>query len=86
MVFHLAFLLLQAILVNKGPIEAPFSLLPPTRGMASSFTFLPQKGIVAPDRLQAVRISFCPIILGEFQEEFCFHVTGSPKPVTLTIR
>ncbi|KAL2300220.1 hypothetical protein Nmel_012186 [Mimus melanotis] len=76
----------EMILFNKGPLEAPFSLLPPTTAMGSCFTFLPQKGIVVPDRFQPIHISFCPTILGEFQEEFCFHVTGSPKPVTLTIR
>ncbi|KAI1235520.1 Hydrocephalus-inducing protein, partial [Lamprotornis superbus] len=76
----------EAILFNKGPLEAPFSLLPPTTAMGSCFTFLPQKGIVIPDGFQPIHISFCPTILGEFQEEFCFHVTGSPKPVTLTIR
>ncbi|NXN87253.1 HYDIN protein, partial [Bombycilla garrulus] len=76
----------QAILLNMGPIEAPFSLIPPTTATGSSFTFLPQEGIVAPDGLQAIRISFCPTILGEFKEEFCFHVIKAPKPVTLTIR
>ncbi|NXO67611.1 HYDIN protein, partial [Phainopepla nitens] len=76
----------QAILLNMGPIEAPFSLIPPTTAMGSCFTFLPQEGIVAPDRLQAIRISFCPTILGKFKEEFCFRVTKSPKPATLTVR
>ncbi|NXB03450.1 HYDIN protein, partial [Cnemophilus loriae] len=76
----------EAILLNSGPIEAPFSLVPPSTAMGSCFTFLPQEGIVAPDRLQAIRISFCPTVLGEFKEEFRFRVTDSPKPVTLTIR
>ncbi|XP_032925436.1 hydrocephalus-inducing protein homolog isoform X2 [Catharus ustulatus] len=76
----------EATLFNKGPIKAPFSLLPPTTAMGSCFTFLPQEGIVAPGSLQAIQIFFCPTMLGEFQEEFRFHVTGSPKPVTLTIR
>ncbi|NXB42422.1 HYDIN protein, partial [Leucopsar rothschildi] len=58
----------EAILFNKGPLEAPFSLLPPTTPMGSCFTFLPQKGIVVPDRFQPIHISFCPTILGEFQE------------------
>ncbi|XP_005062922.1 PREDICTED: hydrocephalus-inducing protein homolog, partial [Ficedula albicollis] len=54
--------------------------------MGSCFTFLPQEGILAPKKLQDICISFCPTILGEFQEQFRFHVTGSPEPVTLTIR
>ncbi|NXS29791.1 HYDIN protein, partial [Pomatostomus ruficeps] len=73
-------------LLNNGPIEAPFSLVPSTTAMGCCFTFLPQEGIVAPDSLQAIRISFCPTVLGEFKEEFSFNVTESPKPVTLTIR
>ncbi|NXD48612.1 HYDIN protein, partial [Corvus moneduloides] len=76
----------EAILLNNGPIEAPFRLAPPATAMSSCFAFLPQEGIVAPGRLQAIQISFCPTILGEFKEEFWFHVTESPKPVTLTIR
>ncbi|NWT76775.1 HYDIN protein, partial [Prunella himalayana] len=76
----------EVVLFNNGPIEAPFSLIPLTTAMGSCFTFLPRAGIVAPHGLQAIRVSFCPTILGEFEEEFCFHVTESPKPVTLTIR
>ncbi|XP_068883105.1 hydrocephalus-inducing protein homolog isoform X4 [Aphelocoma coerulescens] len=76
----------EAILLNNGPIEASFRLVPPTTAMSSCFTFLPQEGIVAPGRLQAIQISFCPTVLGEFKEEFWFRVTESPKPVTLTIR
>ncbi|NWT91809.1 HYDIN protein, partial [Urocynchramus pylzowi] len=58
----------EAVLFNNGPIEAPFSLIPPTTAMGSCFTFLPQEGVVAPHRLQAIRVSFCPTILGEFEE------------------
>lgn len=86
MCFHFAFLLLQAILLNGGPIEAPFSLVPPSTAMGSCFTFLPQEGTVAPGRPQAIRISFCPTILGDFEERFQFSVAESPTPAILTIR
>ncbi|XP_063024389.1 hydrocephalus-inducing protein homolog [Melospiza melodia melodia] len=76
----------EAYLINKGPIEAPFKLIPPTTAMGSCFTFLPQEGIVAPEKLQAIRVSFCPTIRGEFEEQFCFHVAESPKPVIFTVR
>ncbi|NXF81935.1 HYDIN protein, partial [Sclerurus mexicanus] len=76
----------EAILCNKGPIEGPFRLIPPTTTIGSCFTFLPQQGIVAPDGLQAIQISFHTTIPGQFKEEFQFSVTESPKPVTLTIR
>ncbi|XP_038004429.1 hydrocephalus-inducing protein homolog, partial [Motacilla alba alba] len=76
----------EALLFNDGPIEAPFKLVPPTTAMGSSFKLLPQEGIVAPYKLQVIGVSFYPTILGEFEEQFCFHVTECPKPVTFTIR
>ncbi|XP_059713712.1 hydrocephalus-inducing protein homolog [Haemorhous mexicanus] len=77
----------EAYLVNKGPVEASFKLIPPTTAMGSScFTFQPQEGTVAPHKLQVIQFSFCPTILGKFEEEFCFDVTESPKPLTFTVR
>ncbi|XP_071423982.1 hydrocephalus-inducing protein homolog [Pithys albifrons albifrons] len=76
----------EAILCNKGPVEAPFCLIPPTSARGSCFTFLPQQSIIAPDGLQVIQISFRATILGKFKEEFWFSVTESPKPVTFTIR
>ncbi|XP_066050989.1 hydrocephalus-inducing protein homolog [Chamaea fasciata] len=76
----------EAILLNRGLIEAPFSLVPPSTAMGSCFTFLPQKGTVAPGRHEAIRISFCPTILGDFEEPFQFSVAGSPMPAILTIK
>ncbi|NXQ53654.1 HYDIN protein, partial [Anthoscopus minutus] len=55
-------------LLNSGPIEAAFSLAPPSTAMGSCFTFLPQEGRVAPNRHQDIWISFCPTMLGEFEE------------------
>ncbi|XP_017679659.1 PREDICTED: hydrocephalus-inducing protein homolog [Lepidothrix coronata] len=54
--------------------------------VGSCFTFLPQQGIIPPDGLQAISISFRTTIPGEFKEEFHFNVAECPKPVTLTIR
>ncbi|XP_032556685.1 hydrocephalus-inducing protein homolog isoform X8 [Chiroxiphia lanceolata] len=76
----------KAVLVNKGPIEGLFSLLPPTTAVGSCFTFLPQQGIIPPDGLQAISISFRTTIPGEFKEEFQFSVPQAPKPLTFTIR
>lgn len=86
MSFHFAFLLLQAVLFNKGAIDAPFSLVPPATALGSCFSFLPREGIVLPNKLQVIQISFSSTILGQFVEEFRFSVKGSPEPVTLTIR
>ncbi|XP_050835037.1 hydrocephalus-inducing protein homolog [Serinus canaria] len=76
----------EAYLVNKGPVEASFKLIPPTTAMGSCFTFVPQEGTVAPHKLQAIQFSFCPTILGKFEEEFCFEVTESPEPLIFTVR
>ncbi|XP_074751314.1 hydrocephalus-inducing protein homolog, partial [Athene noctua] len=76
----------EVVLFNKGAIDAAFNLVPPATALGSCFTFLPQEGIISPDGLQVVRISFSSTVLGKFTEEFSFSVTGSPEPVTLTIR
>ncbi|XP_029813970.1 hydrocephalus-inducing protein-like [Manacus vitellinus] len=76
----------EAMLVNKGAIDAPFELIPPTTARGSCFTFRPQQGIIPPSGLQPIQISFSSTTLGEFKEEFHFNVAECPKPVTLTIR
>ncbi|NXM01597.1 HYDIN protein, partial [Tyrannus savana] len=76
----------KVLLVNKGAIDAPFELIPSTTAHGSCFIFLPRQGIIPPNGLQPLQISFSSTTLGEFYEEFHFNVTASPKPVTLTIR
>uniref|UniRef100_A0A663MY75 HYDIN/VesB/CFA65-like Ig-like domain-containing protein n=1 Tax=Athene cunicularia TaxID=194338 RepID=A0A663MY75_ATHCN len=76
----------EVVLFNKGAIDAVFNLVPPATALGSCFTFLPQEGIILPEGLQVIRISFSSTSLGEFKEEFRFSVNGSPEPVTLTIR
>ncbi|XP_026722885.1 hydrocephalus-inducing protein homolog, partial [Athene cunicularia] len=76
----------EVVLFNKGAIDAAFNLVPPATALGSCFTFLPQEGIISPDGLQVIQISFSSTILGKFTEEFSFRVNGSPEPVTLTIR
>ncbi|KFV66119.1 Hydrocephalus-inducing protein, partial [Dryobates pubescens] len=73
-------------LLNRGPIEASFSLVPPATALGSCFTFLPWQGLLLPGGVQVIQISFSSPSLGHFTEEFRFHVEGSPEPVTLTIR
>uniref|UniRef100_A0A663MUA9 HYDIN/VesB/CFA65-like Ig-like domain-containing protein n=1 Tax=Athene cunicularia TaxID=194338 RepID=A0A663MUA9_ATHCN len=76
----------EVVLFNKGAIDAAFNLVPPATALGSCFTFLPQEGIISPEGLQVIRISFSSTVLGKFTEEFRFSVNGSPEPVTLTIR
>ncbi|EMP25540.1 Hydrocephalus-inducing protein like protein [Chelonia mydas] len=76
----------EAILCNKGAIDALFNLIPPSTALGACFTFDPKEGIILPGGLQAIQISFNSTILGEFTEEFKFSVNGAPEPVILTIR
>ncbi|NXC39739.1 HYDIN protein, partial [Penelope pileata] len=76
----------EAILFNKGAIDALFHMVPPTTALGSCFTFTPREGLVPPGGLQAIAISFCSAVLGQFTEEFRVSVHGCPEPVTLTVR
>ncbi|XP_030894071.1 hydrocephalus-inducing protein homolog [Leptonychotes weddellii] len=75
-----------AILSNKGSIDALFNVIPPTSALGACFVFSPREGIIEPNGVQAVQISFSSAILGHFEEVFLVNVNGSPEPVKLTIR
>ncbi|XP_061450040.1 hydrocephalus-inducing protein homolog isoform X1 [Rhineura floridana] len=76
----------EAILSNKGAIDALFNLMWPSTALGSCFTFQPSEGIIEPGGHQAIQITFSSTILGHFYEEFRFNVNGSPQPVSLVIR
>uniref|UniRef100_A0A8C4M9P1 HYDIN axonemal central pair apparatus protein n=1 Tax=Equus asinus asinus TaxID=83772 RepID=A0A8C4M9P1_EQUAS len=76
----------EAILSNKGSIDALFNVIPPTSALGACFVFSPKEGIIEPSGVQAVQISFSSSILGHFEEEFLINVNGTPEPVKLTIR
>ncbi|NXY65199.1 HYDIN protein, partial [Callaeas wilsoni] len=72
-------------LINKGPIDAPFTFIPTTTNVGYCFKFAPEEGIIEPGGIQTIQISFNATVLGLFEEEFQFSVAGSPVPVILTI-
>ncbi|KAM4722980.1 hydrocephalus-inducing protein homolog [Rhinophrynus dorsalis] len=76
----------EVILTNKGLIDGIFTLAPPSTAVDSCFTFIPSEGIILPAGHQAIQISICCSVLGEFSQAFHFNVDGSPDPITLTIR
>ncbi|XP_069729717.1 hydrocephalus-inducing protein homolog [Phaenicophaeus curvirostris] len=76
----------EVFLFNKGVIDGAFSLIPPSTALGCCFTFHPQNGIISPNGLRVIKISFSSTILGKFTEEFRFRVNGSAEPLTLTIR
>ncbi|MGH0129444.1 UNVERIFIED_CONTAM: hypothetical protein FKN15_002207 [Acipenser sinensis] len=76
----------EAILSNKGDIDAIFSLVPPSSALGSCFSFNPSKGVVLPGGYQAIEVSFSSSILGDFQEEFLFSIDGNPQNISVTFR
>ncbi|CAN2389289.1 axonemal central apparatus assembly [Pristimantis euphronides] len=78
--------LYEVILANQGAIDGIFSLVPVTSALVSCFTFSPSEGIILPDGHQAIQISLCCSVLGEFREEFHFIVDGASDDVTLIVR
>nr|XP_051703218.1 hydrocephalus-inducing protein homolog isoform X2 [Oryctolagus cuniculus] len=76
----------EAILYNKGSIDALFNMIPQTSALGACFVFSPKEGIIEPSGVQAIQICFSPAVLGHFEEDFLVNVNGSPEPVKLTIR
>ncbi|RXM33054.1 Hydrocephalus-inducing protein [Acipenser ruthenus] len=76
----------EAILSNKGDIDAIFSLVPPSSALGSCFSFIPSEGMVLPGGYQAIEVSFSSSIVGDFQEEFLFSIDGNPQNISVTFR
>ncbi|OCT82470.1 hypothetical protein XELAEV_18025000mg [Xenopus laevis] len=75
----------EAILTNRGAVDGIFTLIPPSSAVGSCFTFSPNEGIILPAGHQAIQITVCSSVLGEFKEEFHFSVDGACEAVKLTI-
>ncbi|KAL4630328.1 hypothetical protein GN956_G15742 [Arapaima gigas] len=76
----------EVLLSNKGYIDAPFCLVPPTSTLGLCFSFTPSEGMVPPGACHAVVVSFSSATLGVFIEEIFFSVRGNPQPITITFR
>ncbi|XP_053355859.1 hydrocephalus-inducing protein-like [Clarias gariepinus] len=76
----------EVLVSNKGLIDAPYSLMPPTTGMGLCFSFSPPEGLVPPGACHVLEVHFSSDKLGTFSEEFCFTVLGNPQPLILTFR
>ncbi|NXH92227.1 HYDIN protein, partial [Edolisoma coerulescens] len=72
-------------LFNKGPIDAPFTIIPPNAPVSCCFKFTPNQGMLAPGESQTIQISFHATLLGSLYEEFQFSA-GSPGPAILIIK
>ncbi|KAM8946018.1 LOW QUALITY PROTEIN: hydrocephalus-inducing protein homolog [Pelodytes ibericus] len=76
----------EVILTNQGAIDGIFTLTPPFTALGSCFSFNPSEGIILPTGHQAIQISICCNILGDFCQDFQVTVDGSPEAIILTIR
>ena len=76
----------EVVLVNKGDIDAIFSVIPSNSLFGPKFTFNPSEGILMPDGHQAIKISFASNVLGDFEEYFYFQIDGLPEKPKLCLR
>ncbi|KAF5907639.1 hydrocephalus-inducing protein, partial [Clarias magur] len=76
----------EVLVSNKGLIDAPYRLMPPTTGMGLCFSFSPPEGVVPPGACHVLEVHFSSDKLGIFSEEFYFTVLGNPQPLILTFR
>jgi len=76
----------ELVLANAGPIDAIFTLIPPSTAQGRCFQFNPSEGILMPGGHQAVSVTFNCQVIGDFDEEFLFQVDGSPTPVKVRLR
>ncbi|KAK3085440.1 hypothetical protein FSP39_003318 [Pinctada imbricata] len=74
----------EIVLVNKGDIDAIYSVMPKKSIFGPCFSFNPAEGIVMPGGHQAIQISFTSPYLGDFLEEFSFQVDGQPETLKVT--
>ncbi|KAK2848119.1 hypothetical protein Q7C36_009801 [Tachysurus vachellii] len=76
----------EVLVSNKGLIDAPYSLMPPTTAVGLCFSFSPPEGMVPPGACHVLEVHFFSDKLGTFSEEFYFTVLGNPQPLILTFR
>jgi len=76
----------ELVMTNVGPIDAIFTLTPPTTALGRCFQFNPSEGILMPGGHQAISVMFSCRVIGDFNEDFSFQVDGSPVAVKVTFR
>ena len=76
------------VLINKGDIDAIFSLVPDNavESRFNDFRFHPVEGIVLPGGHQSIEIIFRSETIGTFSQDFRFTIDGSPEEIKLTVK
>lgn len=76
----------QVELLNKGKVDAHWSLQPCHTPFGSKFSFSPTEGVLQPGAGQVMDVRLLSDRLGQFDESFQVQLKGSFKPVILNIR
>ncbi|XP_033116735.1 hydrocephalus-inducing protein homolog isoform X2 [Anneissia japonica] len=76
----------EVVLSNTGDIDASFQKLSSQTTFGPCFKFQPSEGLIRPGGHQAVLLSFCSVLLGDFDEVFEFFVDGSPSQLQLQFK
>ncbi|XP_047678536.1 hydrocephalus-inducing protein-like isoform X5 [Tachysurus fulvidraco] len=76
----------EVLVSNKGLIDAPYRIMPPTTAVGLCFSFSPPEGMVPPGACHVLEVRFISDKLGTFSEEFYLSVLGNPQPLILTFR
>ena len=73
-------------LMNRGEIEAPFSLHPPDSTFGKKFRFEPDTGVLKVGESHPVKVMFESDILGDFAESFIWKIQGASEDLNLDFR
>lgn len=76
----------EAELLNRGKVDAYWSLQPCHTPFGSKFSFEPTDGILQPGTGQVIAVKLLSDVLGQFDETFNVQLKGSFKPLTLNIK
>eukprot|EP00775_Hariotina_reticulata_P008964 gene8964-9139_t len=73
-------------LLNKGKVEAQWSLQPCNTRFGSKFTFSPETGALSAGATQNIRVQLLSDCLGQLSESFQLQLKGSWTPLLLRIK
>ncbi|TPX54724.1 hypothetical protein PhCBS80983_g05802 [Powellomyces hirtus] len=76
----------EVVLENRGDIPVTYSLNRPRSLFGPKFKFIPERGTLAVGEQQIIHISFHPDALGQFSEEFVWHLDGAPDPLVFGLK
>lgn len=73
-------------LLNRGKVDAQWTLQPSHTRFGSKFSFSPESGMLAVGQGQLISVRLLSDCLGRFDEAFQLHLAGTPHPMNLIIR